>query len=59
MMVDSMLAPNAGFGAGAGGALAGMTGSVAGGSTGVSLKEVTKIRTEFPETWLWVNSTTG
>lgn len=58
-MVDSMLAPGAGIGAGCGGAggLRCFSGISGGGA--VPLKEVTKIRTEFPETWLWVNSTTG
>lgn len=57
-MVDSLVAPNAGFAAG-GGTMTGATSGGASGGGAVPLKEVTKIRTKFPETWLWVNSTTG
>lgn len=38
------------------------TGSSLGGgpqSTNAGLKKVERIRTEFPETWLWINKTTG
>ena len=33
--------------------------SASGGSANQALKQVDRIRSVFPETWLWLDSTTG
>ena len=53
-----MMRPQMGFG---GGLMMQPTPSsnLNGPDRGSNLKEVTKIRKSFPETWLWTNKTTG
>lgn len=48
--------PSASFADGGGG---GFGGGLGGGSGSGSLAIPTRTRKNFPETWLWVNSTTG
>ena len=48
------------MGGGAGGGRGGGHGAgTASGSSHTSLKQVDRVRSVFPETWLWSNTTTG
>jgi len=55
MLMPGVIEPPAmaGLGGGGGG------GAIQGLGMGSPLKNVEKIRTNFPETWLWINKTTG
>lgn len=58
-----IVGPEFAFGAGGSGFGTGTSGhgSVSGTATGSgpSLKQVDRVRSVFPETWLWYNTTTG
>ena len=57
---DYEFAFGAGMGGGAGGGRGGEHGAgTASGSSHTVLKQVDRVRSVFPETWLWSNTTTG